>query len=165
MSKSKPSESSTGPVEFEPEFIRGLTQIFEESIVFNQTLGLKITGLYPDRATARIDMRRELVGHYSYNRVHGGVISAGLDAMGGLAVMAAIGARHMDESPSQRLHRFAKLGTIDLRVDYLRPGISEHFTLHAEVMRLGSRVASTRMEFRGADGKLLSTGAGAYIVS
>jgi acyl-coenzyme A thioesterase PaaI-like protein len=39
------------------------------------------------------------------------------------------------------------------------------FELRAEVMRLGSRVASTRMEFLGADGKLLSTGAGAYIVS
>ena len=85
--------------------------------------------------------------------------------MGGLAVMAAIGARHMDESPQQRLHRFAKLGTIDLRVDYLRPGIGEHFELRAEVMRLGSRVASTRMEFLGADGKLLSTGSAAYIVS
>ena len=55
--------------------------------------------------------------------------------------------------------------TRDLRVDYLRPGISEHFELRAEVLRLGSRVASTRMEFFGADGKLLSTGAGAYIVS
>ena len=41
----------------------------------------------------------------------------------------------------------------------------EHFELSAEVIRLGSRVASTRMEFRGADGKLLSTGAAAYIVS
>jgi acyl-coenzyme A thioesterase PaaI-like protein len=37
--------------------------------------------------------------------------------------------------------------------------------VRAEVMRLGSRVASTRMEFLGADGKLLSTGAAAYIVS
>ena len=85
--------------------------------------------------------------------------------MGGLAVMAAIGARHMDETPTQRLHRFSKLGTIDLRVDYLRPGIGETFELRAEVLRLGSRVASTRMEFLGADGKLLSSGAGAYIVS
>jgi len=110
-------------------------------------------------------MKPQLVGHFAHNRIHGGVISAGLDAMGGLAVMAAIGARHMDEPPEQRLMRFTKLGTIDLRIDYLRPGIGEHFTIHAEVMRLGSRVASTRMEFRGADGKLLSTGAGAYIVS
>jgi acyl-coenzyme A thioesterase PaaI-like protein len=61
--------------------------------------------------------------------------------------------------------RFSKLGTIDLRVDYLRPAIGEYFELHAEVLRLGSRVASTRMTFLGADGRLLSTGAGAYIVS
>ena len=153
------------PVEFEPEFIDALKQLFEEKIVFNQVLGLKIASITPDKATARIDMKPQLVGHYSHNRIHGGVISACLDAMGGLACMAAIGARHMNEEPLQRLHRFAKLGTIDLRIDYLRPGISEHFELRAEVMRLGSRVASTRMEFLGADGKLLSTGAGAYIVS
>ena len=37
--------------------------------------------------------------------------------------------------------------------------------LRAEVLRLGSRVASTRMEFVGMDGTLLSTGSAAYIVS
>ena len=153
------------PVVFEEEFVSGLKQIFEERIVFNQLLGLKITVLEPSRVVARIDMRPELVGHFAFNRVHGGVISAGLDAMGGLAVMAAIGARHMDETPMQRLHRFGKLGTIDLRIDYLRPGISPYFELHAHVLRLGSRVASTRMEFLGADGTLFSTGAAAYIVS
>lgn len=158
-------KTPVSPGAFEPEFINGLISIFEDKVVFNQLLGLKITSVKPDHVTGRIVMRRELVGHYTHNRVHGGVISATLDAMGGLACMAAIGARHMDETPAQRLQRFGKLGTIDLRIDYLRPGISEHFDLHAEVMRLGSRVASTRMEFRGADGKLLSTGAGAYIVS
>jgi uncharacterized protein (TIGR00369 family) len=152
-------------IEFEEEFVTGLKKIFEEMIVFNQVLGLKITSLKPTQVIARIDMKPDLIGHFSFNRIHGGVISAGLDAMGGLAVMAAIGARHMDETPMQRLHRFGKLGTIDLRIDYLRPGIGDFFELRAEVMRLGSRVASTRMEFLGADGKLLSTGAGAYIVS
>ncbi|ROZ64550.1 thioesterase family protein [Ramlibacter sp. WS9] len=152
-------------VEFEPEFIAGLKQMFEEKIVFNRVLGLKITSLKPERVVGRIDMKPDLIGHFAHNRIHGGVISAGLDAMGGLAVMAAIGARHMDEPPLQRLHRFAKLGTIDLRVDYLRPGISDHFELHAQVLRLGSRVASTRMEFYGADGSLMSSGAAAYIIS
>lgn len=152
-------------IEFEDEFVIGLKKVFEEMIVFNRVLGLKITSLKSNQVIARIDMKPELVGHFSFNRIHGGVISAGLDAMGGLAVMAAIGARHMDETPMQRLQRFAKLGTIDLRVDYLRPGIGDYFELRAQVMRLGSRVASTRMEFLGADGKLLSTGSGAYIVS
>jgi uncharacterized protein (TIGR00369 family) len=152
-------------IQFEEEFITGLKNIFEEKISFNKVLGLKITSLTPERVAGRIDMQKELVGHYAFNRIHGGVISASLDAMGGLAVLTAIGARHMDEPPLQRLHRFAKLGTIDLRVDYLRPGISEYFELRAEVMRLGSRVASTRMEFYGADGKLMSAGSGAYIIS
>lgn len=153
------------PKEFEPEFIQGLVSIFEEKIVFNRVLGLKITAVRPEGVTGRIDMRHELVGHFAHNRVHGGVISAGLDVLAGLAVMAALGARHMDEPVPQRLARFARVSTIDLRVDYLRPAISEHFELHAEVLRIGSRVASTRMEFLGADGTLLSTGAASYIVS
>lgn len=153
------------PEQFEDEFVTGLRAIFEEKIVFNRVLGLQIVELRPDRAVGRIAMKPELVGHYAYNRLHGGVVSAGLDAMGGLAVMAAIGARHMDEPPAQRLHRFSKLGTIDLRIDYLRPAIGEAFELRAEVLRLGSRVASTRMEFLGAEGRLLCAGAGAYIIS
>lgn len=152
-------------VVFEPEFLQGLTHIFEELIVFNSVLGLKITRVDGASVSARMLMRPELVGHFAYNRIHGGVISAALDATGGMAVMAALGARHMSEPPAQRLQRFARLGTIDLRVDYLRPGISDHFDVQAEVLRLGSRVASTRMECRGADGKLLSTGSAAYIVS
>ena len=151
--------------DFEPEFIAGLKSIFEEKIVFNQVLGLKVTALAAGGVVGRIDMKPELVGHYAYGRLHGGVISAGLDAMGGLAVMAAIGAKHMDEPPEQRLHRFGKLGTIDLRIDYLRPGIGSHFELRAQVLRLGSRVASTRMEFLGPDGQIMSAGAAAYIVS
>jgi len=57
------------------------------------------------------------------------------------------------------------LGTIDLRVDYLRPGIGEYFTIHARALRVGSRVGTSRMEFCGPDGMLMSTGTGAYIVS
>jgi uncharacterized protein (TIGR00369 family) len=153
------------PAEFEPDFVAGLKAIFEERIVFNRVLGLTIASLQPDRVVGRIAMKNDLVGHYVHHRLHGGVVAAGLDAMGGLACMAAIGARHMDEPPAARLQRFGKLGTIDLRIDYLRPAIGEAFELRAEVLRLGSRVASTRMEFLGADGKLLSTGAAAYIVS
>ena len=150
---------------FEDEFIEHITKIFEELIVFNRVIGLRIVHLGADRATTRIEMRNDLVGHFASGRVHGGVISAALDTTGGLAVMAAIGARHMDEPPLQRLARFAKLGTIDLRVDYLRPALGDVFEMHAEVLRLGSRVASTRMEFKGADGKLFSTGSATYIVS
>ena len=161
MSTAKPPP----PTAFEPGFVRAIVELFEQKIVFNQHIGLRIDEVLPHRVSGHLDMRPELIGHYAHHRLHGGVISAAMDSMAGLAVLAGMAARHMDESVEQRMHRFAKLGTIDLRIDYLRPGIGEHFELSAEVLRLGSRVASTRMEFRGADGKLLSCGSGAYIVS
>ena len=156
---------TTAPVVFEPEYLELFREIYEEKIVFNRLLGLKMLSITPEEVVARIDMRPDLVGHYAYNRIHGGVISAVLDAIGSAAVMACLAAKHMKEPPAERLERFAKLGTIDLRVDYLRPGIGEHFTIHAHALRVGTRVGTSRMEFRGPDGTLMSTGTGAYIVS
>lgn len=155
-----PSEQSSAP-----EFAQLLRELFEEHIVFNRVMGLKISHIGDDRVRARIDMKPELIGHFVHGRMHGGVISACLDALGGMACMAAVGRRYSDEPPLQCLDRFEKLATIDLRIDYLRPAVSTHFDLHAEVLRLGSRVGNTRMEFYAADGLLVATGAGAYIVS
>ena len=143
-------------------FIAQLHELFEEKIVFNRVLGLKITVLAPEGVSGRIAMRPELIGHYAHQRMHGGVTSAALDAMAGLSIMAVMAARQPGV-PLEKL--FAKLGTIDLRIDYLRPAIGLHFDLHAQVLRLGSRVAHTRMECRGADGELLAVGSGAYIVA
>ena len=153
------------PIVFEPEYVAALRTLFEETIAFNQVLGLRIDAIRPDGVDGSLTMKPELIGHPTHQRLHGGVISAALDAMAGLAIIAAIGARHMDEPPAQRMHRFARLGTIDLRIDYLRPATGTAFTLSAEVLRLGSRVASTRMDFRDAAGELLASGAAAYIVS
>ncbi|MEO8525918.1 MAG: thioesterase family protein [Caldimonas sp.] len=155
----------TTALPFEEEFIASLRTLFEERIAFNRLIGLRIDSISAASAAGQLEMRPELIGHYAHQRLHGGVISAALDAMAGLAIMAAIGARHMDEAPMQRMQRFGKLGTIDLRIDYLRPATGARFSVTAEVLRLGSRVATTRMEFHDAAGQLLATGAAAYIVS
>jgi uncharacterized protein (TIGR00369 family) len=165
MTAPAPPGDEAGDTAIDPAFVQQLKLIFEQRIVFNRVLGLQIDRVGADEVQAHIDMRPELIGHFSHHRLHGGVISAMLDAMGGLAVMTAIGHRHRDEPVDARTARFGKLGTIDLRIDYLRPATGPRFDAHARVLRLGSRVASTRMEFFDAKGQLLSTGAGAYIVS
>ena len=142
-----------------------LTELFEQRITFNQVLGLKVLSLAPEAPTARFDMRPELVGHYLYGRLHGGVISSVLDALGGMALMVAIGEKHADEATPQVMHRFSRMGTIDLRVDFLRQGLGQHFLAQAEVTRLGGRVGSTQMRLSNQDGLLIATAAAAYIVS
>jgi uncharacterized protein (TIGR00369 family) len=152
-------------VDFEPEFLAALHEIYEEKIVFNQWMGLRVESIKATGIVASLVMKPELVGHFAYNRIHGGVISAVLDAMGSLAVMAAMGAKHMDEPVTKRLERFTRHSTIDLRIDFLRPGIGERFVSHADAMRVGAKVGNARMEFRSLDGKVLSTGTAAYLTS
>lgn len=159
------TDSAPPSAAFEPEFIASLVALFEERIPFNSLLGLRVDSLSATGATGHLAMRPELVGSFAQQRLHGGVVSAALDAMAGVAIMAAIGARHMDEAPAERMRRFGKLGTIDLRVDYLRSAVGERFVVEGEVLRLGSRVATARMAFRDDAGKLLATGSAAYIVS
>ena len=164
----EPSTASldkTPEPELAPEIISSLKNLFEEKIVFNKLLGLKLNEVTGAYVLASMVMRPDLIGNFSGGRLHGGVISAALDTTGGIAVTAALCARYADESFEQHAVRFSKLGTVDLRIDYLRPGISKQFEMRAEVIRLGSRIANTRMEFFGDDGKLLATGNGVYIVA
>lgn len=139
--------------------------MFESRIRFNEVLGLKLQSLALPRPSLRFDMRPELVGHYLYGRLHGGVISATLDATGGFALMLAIAAKFPTDTADQVLHRFGRMGTIDLRIDFLRQGVGKHFIASAEVTRLGSRVGSVQMRLENDEGVLIATGAAAYIVS
>ena len=141
-----------------------LTDLIEHRITFNQVLGLKVQALAP-QLVLRFEMRPELVGHFHYGRLHGGVISAVLDALGGSALMVRLGEKHPAESAEQVMARFTKLGTIDLRVDFLRPGLGRHFIASAEITRLGGRVGSTQMRLHNDEGLLIATAAAAYIVS
>lgn len=149
---------------FEPEFLVALRALFEERIAFNRVIGLRIDRIEAAVVTGHLDMRPDLIGHDLHQRLHGGVIGTALDAIAGAALMAAIGARHRDEPPAARMARFVKLGTIDLRIDYLRPATGSRFELRGDVLRLGSRIGSARMEIADADGRLLATGNAAYIV-
>jgi uncharacterized protein (TIGR00369 family) len=163
------STANTPPPRRGPEEQRrleaALTDLFERRITFNQALGLVVESAAAPAPRLRFAMRPELIGSALHGRLHGGVISATLDAMGGFALMVAIGEKHADESTAQVMNRFARMGTIDLRVDYLRPGIGEHFVASAEVTRLGGRIGSTQMRLVNDQGTLIATGSAAYVIN
>jgi uncharacterized protein (TIGR00369 family) len=142
-----------------------LADLFQRRITFNQVLGLEIESAAAPEPRIRLAMRPELVGHYLYGRLHGGVISATLDATGGLALMVAIGEKHAEETTEQVMHRFARMSTIDLRVDFLRPGIGTSFIATATVTRLGGRIGSTQMRLVSDQGTLIATAAAAYVIA
>ena len=142
-----------------------LRDMFQSRIAFNQILGLRVDSCDPRKPAMRFDMTPSLVGHFHYGRLHGGVISAVLDTAAGFALMCAIGEHFCDETSAQIITRFLRIGTIDLRVDYLRQGVGAHFIATANVTRLGGKVGSVQMALHNEQGLLIATGAGAYVVS
>ena len=60
--------------------------------------------------------------------------------------------------------RLQKLGTIDIRIDFLRPGRGNSFTATAQVIRKGKKVAVTRMELHNEEGLEIALGTATYLV-
>ncbi len=143
----------------------GLRELFEQRIAFNEVLGLRIDGLDPHAPLIRFAMRPALIGHFVYGRLHGGAIAAALDATAGFALLLALADKHLEEPLEQLLARFARMGTIDLRIDFLRPGVGREFAASARVTRLGGRIASVQMSLNNDEQTLIATGAASYVIS
>ena len=147
------------------KLVQEITSLFEHKISFNEFLGIRLERLEIAPVRIGFDMRPEFVGHYVYGRLHGGMISSVLDVVGGLAVMWAIAEYYQHEDATTVMKRFTHLGTIDLRVDYLRQGIGKEFFAEATVVRLGKRIAACQMSLLNEESTLIATGNANYIVS
>lgn len=109
-------------------------------------------------------MREDLVGNVYHQTLHGGVISAVLDAVGGLTASAGLVARAASLPEEEIITMLARVGTIDLRVDYLRPGRGQQFTAGGRIMRAGRKVAVVRMEMHNEEDLLVAVGTGTYMI-
>lgn len=146
-----------------------IREIFEARIAFNKHLEMTVDLMSAEKAVISIAMQPQLIGNYRKKILHGGVIASVIDAAGGLVAFLGIADR-LNEVPNASLKddtagAFAKLGTIDMRVDYLRPGAGESFTCTAYPLRNGRKVAVVRSEFHNNHNELVAVGTGSYIVS
>ena len=142
-----------------------INEIFTEKIPFNKVLGLEVTSLSYERVQVQFQMGDELIGNYIRGTLHGGVISSVVDVTGGLAAFMGIQQKIADQDLDSKLERFGRLGTIDLRVDYLRPGLGEHFISTGYALRTGNKVAVTRIELKNNQDDLIAVGTGSYVVA
>lgn len=149
----------------EAKLLASIHEVFAEKIPFNKVLGLDVVSLADESPVLRFAMRPELVGNFIRGNLHGGVISSVIDVCGGLTAFLGLQKKLRDEPIEERLQRFARIGTIDMRVDYLRPGLGQWFEAKGTILRTGNKVAVTRMELHNDAGELIAIGTGAYTVA
>ena len=147
-----------------PEMLELLKEIYEQRMPFDRVLGIRVACLTPPDIQIRIDMREELVGNFVREILHGGVISSVLDVTGGLVASVEL-LKNLEGVDLEELgKRLAKIGTIDLRVDFLRPGKGVYFVATGTVLRKGSKVAVVRTELCNDQKVLIAAGTGTYLV-
>jgi len=142
-----------------------LADIYQNRLPFNQVLGLRVVRLKPDLVTVAFDMTESLVGNYIQRSLHGGVISSVLDTVGGLTATAGMIQKKIDFSEAEIRQHISRVGTVDLRIDYLRPGRGKSFRASASIMRIGNKVAVTRMELYNDHDRLIAVGTGTYLTA
>lgn len=88
------------------EFLK--TGRFVDGTPHSGAIGMTLVSVEPSRGVLKVAWREDLVGDEATGVLAGGVVTAMLDHVCGLAIMAA-------------LNEPAQPATIDLRIDYLRP--------------------------------------------
>lgn len=105
-----------------------------------------------------------IIGNPLQKILHGGVTASALDLAGGIVAAANIINTLEDLSPEKIHQSLSKLGTIDLRTDFLRPGRGQEFIATAQIIRSGNKVAVARMELHNELGDHIAFGTGTYMV-
>ena len=99
---------------------------FADAVPHNRALGIEIVDLTPGTAIFRMPYDARFVGNPDTGVLHGGVLTAMLDACCGASVIASLG-------------RPAPIATLDLRIDYLRPA-----TPHKDIFSRATCYRTTR---------------------
>lgn len=121
-------------MQIDPELVASVRMFMREYVPFNAFLGIDLDVLEQGRAILSLPFRPEFIGDSMRTppALHGGLIATLIDTAGGAAVWTTV---QMQD----------RVSTIDMRVDYLRPGRSEPLLAEAVVIRTGNRVGVTTM--------------------
>ena len=123
------------------------------AVPLNAALGLTVVDFEVGVATVRLPYNLDLVGNPVTGVLHGGAITALMDATCGLAVFLKM------ETPT-------RIATLDLRIDYLKPAVARKDVLaRAECYKLGRQVAFVRATaYHDSADDPIATAAGTFIV-
>jgi len=110
---------------------------------YNRWLGLRAVAIDPTGVTLEADTRPEMLGNPDTELVHGGVVSALIDATCSYAWLANEG---------------GFVSTVDLRTDFHRPLPKGRVIIRADIVRAGRSIITVDARLTDADGRLMASG-------
>ena len=129
-----------------------LKRLSEGMIPMHTLLGVELHDVQDGFVAFKLPFHEKLIGDFINRKIHGGVISAVMDAVGG-----AVGILNFKAPEDQ-------LSTINIHVNYLLPTTDKDMIFEARSIKNGSRVIFTEMKafHVGEEDKIVATGTAAY---
>ena len=130
-----------------------VTRAFVDGIPHNRALGMQVISFERSETIFALPYDAKLIGNPDTGVMHGGAISALLDACSGASVFAA-------------LTEWKAIATLDLRIDYLRVGeVGKAIKCRATCYRLTRNVAFTRaVAYHDDEADPIATSAGTFML-
>jgi len=141
------------------ENIELLVKVLGERMLFNQLLGLTTDSFDAENACIRLLWQDKLMGNPVHKDLHGGAIASILDVQGAFMVLL-----HQTNSPTFKDRAWERVEPSDLRIDYLLPGKGRYLIASGSILRIGNKVAVTRMELHNDEQRLIAAGSGTYML-
>lgn len=137
---------------------------FLNELPFNALFHYELGNICDNSVELVFDRQDELIGNKMQNILHGGVISSALDTVGGLIAAQSIFLDVQECSLVDFQDRFSTLGTINLHINYLRPGRGTRFTACAKTQRQGNKIAVYMLSLHNEQHIEIASGIGTYLV-
>jgi uncharacterized protein (TIGR00369 family) len=150
--------------EFELDTIK---KYYLELIPFNKVLGIDIDNLdyETNQAVTSFNMTKDLIGNSIAGILHGGVTASVIDLTGGLSALISCVKLNEDKPIDVIKKKVTSSATIDMRVDYLRPGKGRSFKCKSRIIRAGSRIVVAKIDLYNEIKTRIATGTATYLIA
>lgn len=130
---------------------------------YHRHIGLKFNHDAQSGLQAHFEKKPELMGNVARDMVHGGLISAIFDALGGVICSIELIEKYKHFDQKQGLRKLNRLCTVSLNLNYYAPARAESFIAKGKVIYQGSSIFHIAMEMHDNTGKLIASANGSYM--
>ncbi len=128
--------------------------VVENKIPMAKFIGVKVLEINEGYVRLSFPYREEFIGDPRSKRLHGGYTATAIDLAGGVAAMTYMTSPEDD------------VATIDMRIDYIRPGKAKELIAEGEVLSKRRRTVVTEMTIYHTDekDKIIALGRGVFSI-
>ena len=129
-------------------------EVVEQKIPMAKFIGVKVLEINEGYVKLLFPYREEFIGDPRSKRLHGGYTATAVDLAGGVAAMTYMTSQEDD------------VATIDMRIDYVRPGKAKEIIAEGTVLSKRRRSIVTEMKVYHPDeaDKIIAFGRGVFAI-